>query len=274
MKKMKDFKSMYHIRSIAMTLIAAVVLVGCSTTKQPEVEQGSVTDLYNKAEVFFKDANYKEALKYFDAINSRFPYGSYAQQSALDAIYAAYRAQDYTKALSLSEAYLRGYSQGAHLDYVLYITGLANMALADNFVQDAFKVDQATRDVSSLLSAYQSFNLLQQNFPTSMYVADAQLRMKYIIETVARHQLYIVKFYQKRKAYVAVINRALALLRQYPETEAAYQVLPILINAYQAIHIPNLAERFEQILQANKNPKFEKIPRPTSSPKIEVPKIF
>lgn len=262
---------MRNIKSIVMAVIAGLILVGCSNTKEPAVEQGSATDLYDKADLFFKDSNYKEALKYFQAVSDRFPYGVYGKQSGLNAIYAAYQMQDYTKTLGLAETYLRSYPQSPHLDYVLYVAGLANSAIADNYVQDLFKVDQATRDVSSLKGAYQSFSLLEKNFPNSPYAADAKVRMEYIVGTLARHQLDIVKFYQKRKAYVAVINRALELLRDYPESEAAYQVLPILINAYKAVKLPDLAERFENILKASGDPKFKQIAKPKSDPKLEVP---
>ena len=49
--------------------------------------------------------------------------------------------------------------------------------------------------------------------------------MAYIKDALARHELEIAKFYAKRKAWVAVANRVVGMLKQYPDTKATYEGL-------------------------------------------------
>ena len=65
------------------------------------------------------------------------------------------------------------------------------------------------------------------------YSQDALARMAYIKDALARHELEIAKFYTKRKAWVAVANRVVGMLKQYPDTKATYEGLFLMQEAYE-----------------------------------------
>lgn len=263
--------SMKKIKAIAVTAMSVLVLTACSNSKE-QVEQAPVQELYQKALEYMQDENYRQAIRYLEATDNRFPYGEYAQQADLNLIYAYYRNSDYVNVLSNAERYLRKYPQGPHLDYVLYLAGLTNMALGDNLFQDFFGVDRSSREIKPRENAYGNFETLVRYFPNSEYSKDAAKRMQYIRESLAKHQFEIIEFYQKRNAYVAVINRIQdVLLQKYPETSYAYRSLPILQEAYAALHLDQQAKDIAKILAERKEKTFPEIEKPESAPDIKPP---
>lgn len=263
---------MNKIKVIAVTALSALVLSACSNSSKEQVEQAPVGELYQKAQEYLQDENYRQAIRYLEATDNRFPYGEYAQQADLNLIYAYYRNEDYVNTLSTAERYLQKYPQGPHLDYVLYIAGLTNMALGDNLFQDFFGVERSSRETKPREDAYHNFETLVRYFPNSEYTPDAKQRMSYIRESLAKHQYEIAEFYLKRDAYVAVVNRIQDnLLRLYPDTSYAYKALPMLQQAYAALHLDKQAQEIAQVLANSKQKEFPELEKPESRPDVKLP---
>ncbi len=60
-----------------------------------------------------------------------------------------------------------------------------------------------------------------------------------------------MKFYTKRGAYVAVVNRAKEMLSDYPDTEAARQALPYMENAYRQLQLNAEADKVAKLIALN-----------------------
>ena len=71
--------------------------------------------------------------------------GQFGEQTQLSLIYAQYKVGEYYKALDISERFVRAYPNSAHTDYVFYLAALSNARLGDNFIQDFFGVNRASR---------------------------------------------------------------------------------------------------------------------------------
>ncbi|WP_117072900.1 outer membrane protein assembly factor BamD, partial [Klebsiella pneumoniae] len=71
--------------------------------------------------------------------------------------------------------------------------------------------------------------------PTSIYATDSAKRLVFLKDRLAAFELAVAKFYTKRGAYVAVINRVELMLRDYPDTLATRQALPLMENAYNEL---------------------------------------
>ncbi len=129
------------------------------------------------------------------------------------------------------------------MDYVFYLAGLSNARLSDNFIQDFFGVNRASRAVDNVRNAYGNFQTIVQRYPQSQYAQDAQNWMNYLFNRLAEHELAVVKFYDERNAYVAVVNRIEEMLRFYPNTLATKQALPYLKEAYKQMNIPDAEQK-------------------------------
>ncbi|TNH04994.1 outer membrane protein assembly factor BamD [Testudinibacter sp. TR-2022] len=264
---------MYKLKSLALLLLTALSIAACSSDKK-EVETASVEELYSKANTYLLDENYAEAIRYLDAVDSRYPFGAYAEQAQLGLIYANYKDSEYTLALANAERFLRLHSNSQHLDFVLYLAGLINTELGDHFLQKAFGTDRASRDPLTLTNALHNFETLQQHFPNSQYAADAAVRANYLRNALARHEQQVAEFYFKRHAYVATVNRVLGLLDTYPDTQATHEALPLLEKSYQAMKLNEPAAKIAELIKQGENKTFAEIPVPEGDVDLVVPNVL
>jgi RNA polymerase sigma factor (sigma-70 family) len=49
--------------------------------------------------------------------------------------------------------------------------------------------------------------------------------MRYLVNSLARHEVYVARYYMKRGAYLAAANRAQAAITNYPEAPAIEEAL-------------------------------------------------
>ncbi len=66
---------------------------------------------------------------------------------------------------------------------------------------------------------------------------------------MAEHEIHVARYYMKRKAYVAALNRAQYVLQEYPQTIHQEEALIIMISAYEFLGIKDLQEDTEKILK-------------------------
>ncbi|MGF7453148.1 outer membrane protein assembly factor BamD [Pasteurella bettyae] len=260
---------MRNFKSLASIALSAFVITACSSSETP-VEQASEQQLFTMGQEYLQDGNYSQATRYLEAVDARFPGGSYSEQAELNLIYASYKTQDYTKTLVTADRFLNRYPHSQHLDYVLYMAALTNSALGDNLFQDFFGVDRSTRENTSMKTAFSNFQTLVQNFPNSPYTPDALARMAYIKDRLARHELAVAKFYAKRQAWVATSNRITGMVRTYPDTQATLEALPLLQESYEKLGLTQLANQAATLVQANQGRVIKEVEKP-DEPFLKLP---
>ncbi|WP_109080079.1 outer membrane protein assembly factor BamD [Aggregatibacter aphrophilus] len=260
---------MRKLKSFALLTAMALAVTACSGSKQ-DVEQAPEQTLYSTGQNYLQEGDYSQAIRYLTAVNNRFPGSSYSEQVQLNLIYAYYKSQDYTETLVTVDRFIQRFPNSRHLDYALYMAGLTNSALGDNFFQDFFGVDRATRENTSIKTAFANFQTLVQHFPNSPYTPDALARMAYIKASLARHELDIAKFYFKRDAYVATANRVVSMLKLYPDTQATLDALPLMKESYERMNLKQLADQTAQIIAANEGKKFDEPEKP-KEPELKAP---
>jgi len=253
---------MRKIKSLALIALTSFAIAACSSGNK-EVEQASVDDLYAKGAAALQEGSYSDSIRYLKAATERFPGSTYQEQAMLDLIYANYKTQDYTATLVTVDNYLHQFPQSPNL------AGLTNLATADNMIQDFFGIDRATRETTSMKTAFSNFQSLVRAFPNSPYSQDAVARMAYIKDSLARHELEIAKFYAKRDAWVAVANRVVGMLQQYPDAKATYEGLFLMKEAYEKMGLQQLASQTQQVIDANKDKQFADVKKLEESDLIQ-----
>jgi outer membrane protein assembly factor BamD len=98
------------------------------------------------------------------------------------------------------------------VDYAYYLRGLANFSTGKGLTERYLPVDPSQRDQATASKSFQDFSELVKRFPKSHYVKDAQLRMTYLRNLLAQHEINTAHYYMRRGAYVAAANRARASL--------------------------------------------------------------
>jgi len=111
--------------------------------------------------------------------------------------------------------------------------------------------DPARRDPRSVQESFQNFATLLEQFPDSPYAQDAKLRMIFLRNYLARHEIHVARFYMQRGAYVAVINRSKNVLATYSQSPSVPEALWLMIRAYRKLGLKPQAQETQQILELN-----------------------
>ncbi|EEQ01092.1 hypothetical protein yrohd0001_38840 [Yersinia rohdei ATCC 43380] len=228
----------------------SLVLTGCSSNKDV-VPDNPPSELYATAQQKLQDGNFKGAITQLEALDNRYPFGPYSQQVQLDLIYAYYKSADLPLAQASIDRFMRLNPTHPNIDYVLYMRGLTDMALDDSALQGFFGIDRSDRDPQHAKAAFRDFNQLIQSYPNSQYATDAQKRLMFLKDRLAKHELAVAQYYTKRGAYVAVVNRVEQMLRDYPDTQATRDALPLMENAYKQLQLTAEADKVAKIIAAN-----------------------
>lgn len=259
---------MRKFKTLASIVLAGVILTGCSSDKNKEFEGVPAQELYNKGQEYLEGGDYNNAIRYLDAIDARAQGGAYGEQVLLSTVYAQYKVGEYHKALDVAERFVRAYPNSPSMDYVFYLAALSNARLGDNYIQDLFRVNRSSRAVESIRNAYGSFQTIVQHYPQSQYVADAHNWMAYLKQRLAEHELKIAQFYMERDAYVAVVNRVEEMMRFYPESKATADALPLMQKSFEAMGIPDSAQKVAEMIEANKTKEFPNFKKPEYGPQF------
>ena len=85
--------------SLALILLLALTACGSSPEKDAD-SASSVEAMYADAKDQLNDGAYEKAVKAFEALQSRYPYGRYAQQAQLEIAYAYFKQREPESALA------------------------------------------------------------------------------------------------------------------------------------------------------------------------------
>lgn len=234
------------------TLVAALViplLVACSSkdTKEGMTEQ----QLYAEAEKYIKDEDFGQAVKNLQMIESRYPFGPYADQAQLELIYAQFRNYQQEAAVTSADRFIRLHPQHPNVDYAYYMKGLSNYTQGSGVFERFLPTDMTARDPGKALQSFDDFRQLLLRFPDSNYNADARARMTYLRARLARYEINVANYYFRRKAYLAAANRGRYVVENYPQTEAVGDALAVMVQAYQLLNMNDLANDSLSVLRTN-----------------------
>mgnify|MGYP006278902033 CR=1 FL=1 len=245
------------------TLLFALLIGGCSWLPEVKDETAgwSAERLYQEAHDAVLEGNYTRAVKLFDTLEARFPYGRFAQQAILESAYANYRAGETASAVAACDRFIRTYPNHPNVDYAYYLKGLVHFREDQGLLGYVYEVDLSEREPKGMREAYAAFKELIAKFPSSRYAEDAKDRMVYLVNSLALYEVKVARYYYNRGAYVAAINRAQLAIVNYPRTPANEEALGILVLAYDKLKMPQLAADSKQILDATfpKNAELEEL---------------
>jgi outer membrane protein assembly factor BamD len=226
-------------------------LVACSSTPDDK-KNYTAEELYSAGMDSMEDHNFEKAVKSFEKLQSRYPYGRYAQQAQMEIAYAYYKQGEPAPALSAIDRFIKQFPNNANVDYMIYLKGLINfdenLGGLQNMLSDQ---DPAERDPKSVHESFEAFKDLVSRFPNSRYTPDAKLRMQYLLNTLAGSDVHAASYYLRRGAYVAAINRAKGVLLDYPNSPQTRDALQIMIQAYDAMGISDLRDDAKRVLNQN-----------------------
>lgn len=206
--------------------------------------------LHEESQKALNKGEYASAIKRLEAMETMYPFSDYTERSQMDLIYAYYKNEDYPAAAATAERFVHLYPRAKHVDYAYYMRGLSNFQQTRGVFAKILPMDESWRDPGTQTQAYSDFAILIQKFPESKYKANSLQRMIYLRNMFAQQELNISKYYLKRKMYVAAIERASYLVKNYPQAPSAKTALTIMYKSNKALGLDKAADEAMKVYQA------------------------
>lgn len=234
-------------------LLALGLLSGCGLLPEQidETKSWSASKLYFTAKDNLTEGNYERAVKLFETLEARYPYGAYAQQAQLEVAYAYYKDNEPASAVAACERFIKLHPNHPHVDYAYYLRGLANFVEDQSFFARFGDQDMSDRDPKSAREAFEAFQQLVTRYPESKYAPDAVARMKYLVNALAASEVNVARYYYKRGAFVAAANRGKYVLEHYQQSPALEEALAIMARSYEKLGLNDLRDDALRVLKLN-----------------------
>lgn len=261
---------MRNILTVFIALSAGWILGGCGIFGGPPVDETrnwTVQKLYAEARTELSERNWENAIKHYERIESRYPFGRFAQQAQIEVAYAHWKNEDPASALATIDRFVKQHPNHPSADYMYFLRGLIHFN-DDLGIMGFFSgQDLSERDPKAAAEAFSAFKELVTRYPDSKYAPDAIQRMNYLVNALASSEVHVARYYLKRKAYVAAANRAQYALKTYPGAPANEEGLVIMVKAYDAMGMTQLRDDAERVLVKN----FPNSPYLKGGPKKDTP---
>lgn len=251
-------------KKFLISIATALLLASCGGATIDPTRDWTADKLYAEARDEMMGGNYEQAIKYYESLESRYPFGLYAQQAQIEVAYAYYRYGEAAQALAAVERFLRLHPNHVRADYMYYLRGLIYLDDRPEFFTQFFDYfttkDDSQRDLTALQQAYDSFRQLVVRFPESRYADEARDRMGKLVQAIAQYEVNIANYYFRRGAYNAAVNRAQEVVKNHQQTAAVEAALAIMVRSYDAMGMTQLRDDAERVLRLN-FPNTTLIPR-------------
>ncbi|MCP0913338.1 MULTISPECIES: outer membrane protein assembly factor BamD [Legionella] len=215
----------------------------------------SAKQLYTEAKQALAKEEYESAIKRLEALETMYPFNDYAEKAELELVYAYYKKGDYPSTAAAADRYIHLYPRAKNVDYAYYLKGLANFQQTRGTLANILPIDESWRDPGTQSQAYTDFATLVQQFPDSRYKANALQRMIYLRNLFAQRELNVANYYYSRKMYVAAIERASYLIKNYPQAPSAKPALAIVYHANVALGLTQAADDALRVYEATYHSK-------------------
>jgi outer membrane protein assembly factor BamD len=244
---------MRSLPALALIFAALLSLSGCGLLPEQKDETAgwSANKLYTQAKEAMSEGSWDKAVKYFEKLESRYPYGRYAQQAQIEVAYAYFKSGETASAIAACDRFVKLHPDHPNVDYIYYLKGLVTFNEDLGMMGHVSMQDQTERDPKGMRESFDAFKTLSSRFPESKYTPDAVQRMKYLVSAMAANEVHVARYYMKRKAYVAAANRAQSAIKNYPDAPAIEEALFIMVKAYDEMGMIDLRDDVERVMRKN-----------------------
>ena len=129
-----------------MAVAALITVTGCSKDNPEDDLEATELAYYTSAQGSLRASNYAGAIQKLQLLESRFPFGRYAEQAQLEIIYAYFKSSQPEAARSAADRFIRLHPQHPNVDYAYYLKGMVSFERDRNFLAAIIPMDPSTRD--------------------------------------------------------------------------------------------------------------------------------
>ena len=246
---MQIMKYSQNVQKLICTLIVSILIVSCNSDG-PEIEQPEKI-YYDLAQKRMLNQNYIGAIESLEAIESKYPFGRYAEQAQVELIYANFMNGQTIGSHAAAEKFIRLYPRHPNIDYAYFMKGLSSYTRDKDLLIRFTNTDISNRDITGAKESFAELTEFLTRFPDSQYAPYAKQRNIYLRNMIARNELAAADYYQSIDAHVAAIRRAKYVIENIPNSSENFRALKVLEKSYKALGYEDLRDDILKIIALN-----------------------
>ena len=228
-------------------LIFTVLIISCSSDKEKisiikdENLELLMISAYEEGYKELEKGDVLYAAKKFNEAELLYPQSEWAPRSVLLSAYAYYSQNYYDETLSELDRYFKKYPKHKNMDYAHFLYA---MCYYENIVDEK-------KDLEPLLISKNKFEFIINNYPNTDFAQDAQYKINLINDIMASKEMYLGKYYLKKKKWVAAINRFKNIVQMYETTIYVEEALHRLVETNYRIGLIEESSKYASVLGYN-----------------------
>ncbi len=227
--------------TFAMTLFTLFVLSGCATQKGAVKSYRNAGEMYNDGVKMYHALHYEDAETIFSDLMERYPLSTYALDGEILLADVLYADEKYEEARVYYTDFVALHPSHSKASYALFQKGMC-------FFRDVLSAD---RDQTNTRKAIIAFEDLSKNFPDSSYNDKAVELIAFLRKRLAERELYVGRFYIKKKKYKGALARFKVILKEYPHSGVVDEALYYIVKSYVKLGEAELAKDVLTTMQSD-----------------------
>jgi outer membrane protein assembly factor BamD len=223
----------------------AATVPGGGDTVEPDLGAAEnsepVDQMYNKGLGLIKEGNYKSAAKTFSEVERQHPYSQLATKAILMQAFAQYQRNGYDDAINAAQRFITLHPGNKDTPYAYYLVAISNYE----------RIGDVKRDQSMTKKALEGLEEVSRRYPGTAYAEDAERKAMLARDVLAAKEMEVGRYYVKKGAYLAGINRFKTVVTQYQQTNHTPEALYRLTEGYMALGIQSEAQTAAAVLGHN-----------------------
>jgi outer membrane protein assembly factor BamD len=227
-----------------------LIILFCFSCSKKEIEKSTINEVNLESQMI---EAYKEGIKYlklgdvlyaakkFNEVEILFPQSQLAPKSALMAAYSYYKQDYYGDAIAELKRFIKVYPLHKDIDYAYYLLGISYYE----------QIVDEKKDLESIIKAKENFKFVVKNFPNTNYAVDSQFKLEFINDIIASKEMYIGRYYLKKKKWIAAINRFRRVIDDYDTTIYTEEAIHRLVEIYYILGLQEEAKKYANLLGYN-----------------------
>ncbi len=238
------------MQRIIILIIYTFLLVGLNSCKSNKEKISILSDDNLELQMIdaYKEA-YKElekgdaiyAAKKFNEAELLYPQSEWAPKAVLLSAYSYYSQNYYDDALLELDRFFKKYPKHKSTDYAHFLYA---MCFYENIIDEK-------KDLEPLLISKTRFEFVVNNYPNTDFAQDAKFKINLINDVLASKEVYLGKYYLKKKKWAAAINRFQNILENYGTTIYVEEALHRLVEINYKLGLIEEAEKYANVLGYN-----------------------
>jgi outer membrane protein assembly factor BamD len=228
---------------LAVLALVVAALPACSFFGKEDIIPDDPADkLYNEGLYLLNTKkDYKAAAKRFEEVDRQHPYSEWARKALIMSAYAHYEGTSYDDSVNAAKRYVTLHPGSPDAAYAQYLIGSSYFDQIPDVSRDQQRTDRAMTALDEVVRKY----------PNTEYAAAAKRKLEVARDQLAGKEMTTARYYQKKRDYVAAINRFKVVITRYQTTRHVEEALMRLTETYMSLGIVNEAQTAAAVLGHN-----------------------